>query len=291
MSYKVHLSPDGVWRRCSAKPGNCKFGGEEGHKSFANEQEFKDWEEAENRKEFGIAGKIKNILTNDKKPKVRSSFVGEDGEAVKVQGATRGHNPFTGDDGEDVFFSDKEEADRFISNRNGYKLSKLTSEDGEEYIWHATYEEPYYDDKSLYNTDNYIEDEDYTYAREALEYVISEKIVKPRGQVEAWAVRVERSSPRYGYMANHGAVGFGAYDGGDLAEAILRFSGGNDSYQITDEDGVVKVSYNHHDGSDIAEFRPVTKSKVDKFWDIRHNSSHDEIIEYIEELPELKVKK
>ena len=57
MAYKVHQSPDGIWRKCVAQKGKCRYGPEKDHKTFASREAFEEWTQKELKKEFGVIKK------------------------------------------------------------------------------------------------------------------------------------------------------------------------------------------------------------------------------------------
>ena len=138
----------------------------------------------------------------------------------------------------------------------------------------------------LFNSDEYLDDNDGGYMLEDLDYLLSETIVEPRGEITGWMFLSERSS-RYGPIGNHGEIGYKKVDNPVLADAILSETS-SDSFTVEIDEGILKVDYHDHDGTHSCTVKPIVKSRVEAIE--RKLNSFGELIEYIKTMPSVKAK-
>lgn len=141
----------------------------------------------------------------------------------------------------------------------------------------------------FFDTNDYLEEgDDYDFMEDDFEYMLELRTNKVRGQVSGYALLSTRSS-RYGSISNHGQTGFKVVKNQDnLARAILRTEA--DRVTAEEVDGELVVSYYDHDGVDTAVVKSVSKSKEDRFSNVIDYSGFEKALEYIEELPSIKIK-
>lgn len=138
---------------------------------------------------------------------------------------------------------------------------------------------------TIFDSNDYLEEQDGGYIMEDLDYLLSENIVEPRGEIVGWIFLSKRYS-RYGSICNHGQMGYSRNNQTVLAQAILSVS--TDRITVEKDNGELKVIFSDHDGSHITKIKPITKSRVapleraDKDW--------DKFMSYIETMPSVKTK-
>lgn len=137
----------------------------------------------------------------------------------------------------------------------------------------------------IFDSNDYLEEQDGDYIMEDLDYALSENIVEPRGQIEGWMFLSTRYS-RYGSICNHGATGFARKVQKVLAEAILSVD--VDRVIVEKDNGELKVTFSDHDGSHITKIKPITKSRVAPLE--RASSDWDKFMDYIKTMPSVKTK-
>lgn len=140
--------------------------------------------------------------------------------------------------------------------------------------------------KVIFDSNDYINEEHVEFIEQELEYLLSEHIRKPRGQVVGYIFLSKRHS-RYGSICNNGKTGYRKVNGDDLTQAILSMSS-CDSFEVFSEDGLLKVNYHDHDGTHECEIKPITKSRVDAVEN--RLGDFDKLIEYAKGMPSIKVK-
>lgn len=137
----------------------------------------------------------------------------------------------------------------------------------------------------IFDSNDYLEENDDFYIMEDLDYLLSENIVEPRGQIEGWMFLSKRSS-HYGSICNNGATGFARKDKKVLAEAILSVD--TDRIVVEKDNGELKVTFSDHDGSHITKIKPITKSRLIPLERIEDN--FDKMLAYVETMPTVKTK-
>lgn len=142
------------------------------------------------------------------------------------------------------------------------------------------------ENKVIFDSRDYMNDEDWEYIELDLDYVLLENVRKPRGQVVGYIFLSKRYS-HYGSISNHGQTGYKKVDQADLARAILSITS-SDSFEVFSEDGLLKVNYYDHDGTHKCEIKPITKSR-DEAVEGRLGD-FDKLIKYAKTMPSLKVK-
>lgn len=140
--------------------------------------------------------------------------------------------------------------------------------------------------KVIFDSNDYVNEQDGEFIEEDLAYLLSEHTVKTRGKVVGYMFLSKRHS-RYGSICNNGKTGYRKVNGGDLTQAILSVSS-CDSFEVFSEDGLLKVNYYDHDGTHECEIKPITKSKKNAI-ENRLND-FDKLIEYTKEMSSVKVK-
>lgn len=140
--------------------------------------------------------------------------------------------------------------------------------------------------KVIFDSNDYINEEHVEFIEQELEYLLSEHIRKPRGQVVGYIFLSKRHS-HYGSICNNGKTGYRKVNGGDLTQAILSVSS-CDSFKVFSEDGLLKVNYYDHDGTHECEIKPIAKSREEAV-EGRLND-FDKLIEYVKGMPSIKVK-
>lgn len=132
-----------------------------------------------------------------------------------------------------------------------------------------------FDSEDFLDTDSMLED---------LGYLFEEN--KPRGIIKHWVLLSKRES-RYGKICNHGATGYLDLQGTDLAKAILQVK--TDHLEIFDEKGVMKLKFHDHDGTHTCEIKPISETRMNEYCKFESDWL-EEKIEFLEEIPSLKVK-
>lgn len=139
--------------------------------------------------------------------------------------------------------------------------------------------------KVIFDSSDYINEDDWEFIEDDLAYLLSESIRKPRGQVVGYMFLSQRHS-HYGSISNHGQTGYKKVDQDNLARAILSTS--SDSFKVFGEDGLLKVNYYDHDGTHECEIKPITKSRADAVEGRLDN--FDKLIKYVKTIPSVKAK-
>lgn len=139
----------------------------------------------------------------------------------------------------------------------------------------------------FFDTDTYRYEEDFEYIVDDLAYLLETYVNKARGEVVEWTMLSRRTS-HYGAICNNGATGYGKLNGTDLSRALLMVD--SDSFDLRDNDGVLEARFYDHDGTNICEIKPITKSKENTFANKVNHGEFDKLIDYIQSLPSLKIK-
>ena len=137
----------------------------------------------------------------------------------------------------------------------------------------------------IFNSKNYELEQDGEYIMEDLDYLLSENIVEPRGEIVGWIFLSKRYS-RYGSICNHGQAGYSRKNQTVLAEAILSVNA--DTIIVEKDEGELKVTFVDHDGSHITKIKPITKSRIAPLE--RVDNDWDKFMSYIETMPSVKTK-
>lgn len=141
------------------------------------------------------------------------------------------------------------------------------------------------ENKVIFDSSDYMNEEDWEFIEDDLAYLLSENVRKPRGQVVGYMFLSQRHS-HYGSISNHGQTGYKKIDQANLARAILSTS--SDSFKVFNEDGLLKVNYYDHDGTHECEIKPITKSRADAVEG--RLGDFDKLIKYAKTMPSVKVK-
>lgn len=146
--------------------------------------------------------------------------------------------------------------------------------------------------KTLFNSDQHCyEDENlYSEMESELDYILNETVAKGRGVISGYGMVANRSS-RYGSIGGAGQVGYMKSNEVRLSKAILGVSSNSDKITVKDNDGELQVNYHDHDGIHHVTFKRITSSREESFNNMLVIGTHDEIIEYLDKLPSVKVKK
>lgn len=142
------------------------------------------------------------------------------------------------------------------------------------------------ENNEIFNSENYLLNNDGRYTLEDLDYLLSETIVEPKGEIVGWIFLSERFS-RYGSICNNGKLGYKKVDKLVLADAILSETS-SDSFTIKNNEDVLQVDYHDHDGTHSCVIKPIEKSRVKAIES--KLDDFDELIEYIKEMPSVKIK-
>lgn len=144
-------------------------------------------------------------------------------------------------------------------------------------------------EKVLFDTNDYLEEDYYgDIVLDELNYILEEKVNKPRGTVVQWVLLSQRSS-HYGSICNNGAQGYSDLKNDNLAQAILNIE--TDRVVLIDNGGVLQVNFYDHDGVHMCEVKSISKSKANYYNEVIEYDSFENKLEYIKKLPSLKVKK
>ena len=143
--------------------------------------------------------------------------------------------------------------------------------------------------KTIFDTEDYYDEEmDYQdvafYLGETLENHISRYSTEKRD----WVILSKRSS-RYGSICNNGATGYKKVLNRTLEDAVL--SGNFDRIIAKEVDGVLCVDYMDHDGTHHGQLKSLSKVNSDKLERLEDYFDFDDVIEFVKELPYVKVKK
>lgn len=139
--------------------------------------------------------------------------------------------------------------------------------------------------KVIFNSDDYMSSGIEDLIFEDLDCLLSETIVKSKGEIVGWMFLSKRNS-HYGSISNHGKIGYRKVDKVNLVDAVLSVEA--DSIIIKDDDGILKVNYYDHDGSHCCTVKPIVKSRVNAIESKLHD--FDKLIEYVKTMPSVKIK-
>lgn len=142
------------------------------------------------------------------------------------------------------------------------------------------------ENKVIFDSNDYINEEDWEFVELDLAYLLLENVRKPRGQVVGYVFLSKRHS-HYGSISNHGQTGYKKVDQANLTRAILSMSS-SDSFKVFGENGILKVNYYDHDGTHECEIKPITKSRADAVEG--RLDDFDKLIDYVKTMPSVKVK-
>lgn len=136
----------------------------------------------------------------------------------------------------------------------------------------------------LLNTEN-IDWEDFEVD---LEYLLEDIVRTPRGEVMGF-VPISKRSSRYGSICNNGATGHGRFSR-DLYWGIMGAAPNTDNITVHKNDNnELEVHYHDHDGTHITVWKTITKSTLDKFSTTSDYGTHEEMIEFLQKRPSVKV--
>lgn len=125
---------------------------------------------------------------------------------------------------------------------------------------------------------------------EDVEDVLSNRLVI-RGEIIGYAFLSKRES-HYGSIGGNGAIGYNYYPRSSLGEAIVSMWTGNIyNFMVVNQDGVLHVHYDDHDGTHNCTIHPITKSRENKWFFTRKRESFEDIVEYIQSIPPLRFRK
>lgn len=142
----------------------------------------------------------------------------------------------------------------------------------------------------IFNTDDYIED-DGIYMAEDIGYLLEEYVRGTNGETKGYVMVSERSS-HYGAIGGNGLKGYKSVNTSHLGRAILNTCSNADKIVgSVNDDGELFVQYYDHDGTHNAIVKRITKSTEDRVENLIHMGTHDEIMEYVEKMPTIKIKK
>lgn len=270
MTQKFHISKDGIARICTAK-GACPLGGEKEH--YPTIELAKEAAEEKMVEEFGIFKSDAQETIKIKKEMLEREldFLADaegDLEHLEAQMDEPGTNK---EDLELQIQGKKDEIDELeleISQRrrilNDYKRGVF------------------------FNSTSYQFETDPDFIEEDVEYYLNEYTNKPRGEVVSYALASERVS-HYGAIANNGAKGYGTSNSPEMKDAVIKLFG-NNNVTMGDSNGKLQVISSHHDGSDISELKPITKSRADKWNSLVEYGTHEEIMNFLDKIPSVKIK-
>lgn len=142
----------------------------------------------------------------------------------------------------------------------------------------------------IFNTDDYIED-DGIYMAEDIGYLLEEYVRGTNGKIKGYVMVSERSS-RYGAIGGNGAKGYKLVNISHLGRAILNTCSNADRIVgSVNDDGELFVQYFDHDGTHNAIVKRITKSTEERVNNLIDMGTYDEIMEYTEKMPTVKIKK
>lgn len=146
------------------------------------------------------------------------------------------------------------------------------------------------ENKVIFNTGDYDAEDNIDFLSMDIGFLLDEYIRNTSGEVKAYAVLSKRSS-RYGYIGNNGAVGYNYSNHSKLENAILSMASDSDRIiGYVNEDGELQVNYYDHDGVHQTTWSRVTRSRYERFRRLLSNYKHQDIVEYIQELPKIEIK-
>lgn len=251
---KFHINKQGIPAPCKAKSGNCPLGGDETH--FKTKEVAQAYADSLLKDEFGLLNGKDETLE----------------EMVNYYYELE-------DERDELKHSDLEDED------NKRKLMSVYGRLDSQATRIKNHRQGIFFDSDLYkNTD------DYDFLSDDLDELIEEYTNKPRGEVSYYAILSKRSSPQYGYMGNDGAEGFMQIQTTELSGVVKRLFN-NDRVTMKDNNGVLQVVASHHDGSEICEIKPITKSKVQEFQNALYTNSVDNVVELLKKSPSITIKK
>ena len=185
--------------------------------------------------------------------------------------AQSGNCPFGGDD---QHFDNFEEAQLAADKKN----ELLTKSDDDHSSSKKDKEEKIFDSSDTF--------ESYRELFEELDYTLSERTVKPRGEIVGWMLLSKRHS-RYGKISHSGETGFKRSNERDLAGAILSVDA--DRFTVEDDQGFLRVTYYDHDGSSSCLIKPIAKSRE---YALQSKSNNfDKLIDYVEKMPSIRMRR
>lgn len=142
----------------------------------------------------------------------------------------------------------------------------------------------------IFNTDDYKGENDEMFMTDDMSYLIDEYVRKSNGTVKGFAVLAKRSS-HYGVIGGNGAVGYNHSHSKDLVNAILTLTHNSDKIVgLINDNGELQVNYYDHDGVHETTWARITKSTEERFDNLVNYSEHEEIVEFIDNLPSVKIK-
>lgn len=111
----------------------------------------------------------------------------------------------------------------------------------------------------------------------------------PKGKVMGFVPLSQRSS-HYGSICNNGAIGYGKFTD-DLINGILSAAPNSDKVTIhKDNNNDLVVQYHDHDGTHTTTWKTITKSVLNKFNFIHDYGTYEEMIEFLEKRPNIKLR-
>lgn len=136
----------------------------------------------------------------------------------------------------------------------------------------------------LLNTDNI----DWETFEDTLGHLTEDEIRKPRGKVVGF-VPISKRSSHYGSICNNGATGHGRFTR-DLYWGIMGAASSSDRITVhKDDNNDLVVQYHDHDGTHITTWKTITKSLIDKYLYLNDYGTHEEMIEFLEKRPSIKL--
>lgn len=138
----------------------------------------------------------------------------------------------------------------------------------------------------LLDTNDYLDD--YDFMMDEMNCILKRKVSKPRGNVVQWVLLSQRSS-HYGSICNNGATGYLDFKTKNLANEIMNVN--TDRIVVIDNNGFLQIEFHDHDGTHICEVKPISKSRANYYNSTLEYKPFDKKIEYIKNLPSLKIKK
>ena len=319
MSQKYHVKPDGTVGVCKAERGRCPY---QSAPHFNSEQEAQGYINEQSEKEHGILPEVKSEKKTEKAEKTedpRISRLKEEAKGMLVQVGniqmeiletekkierhkkiiedTEGYEKGISDDvpkDHKMIESFKERKDKALEiiEKEEERLSELKNR--EEFANQAVatqaqrinnYKQGIFFDSSLYNNE-----EDSFYIEEDVRYFLEEYTNKPRGEVRAYALLARRESPRYGWRA--GAQGYKRINSDKIEDVVMHTIGhGEDSLYLRDNDGVLELVTTDHDGYNVCEVKPITKSRVEEYDRTTSYYGVNDVISFLEKVPSVKIKK
>ena len=156
------------------------------------------------------------------------------------------------------------------------------------------YKQGIFFDSSLYDNNN---DEDSFRIKEDVRYFLEEYTNKPRGTVRAYALLAKRESPRDGRRAGSQWQWYNKIKSDKIENVVIHtIELGGDSFYLRDNNGVLEFVTTDHDGYNVYEVKPITKSRVEEYDRVTNSYTNvkydaNNVISFLEKIPSVTIKK